>query len=439
MPYRVTESTAWRAWVTPQAAKCQPIHRWYLFPHSFTGDLVHALIDEWHLDETDHILDPFAGAGTTLLAAKERGIPGSGYDLSPLAVLASNTKTTDFCRGRLRSAWIALRSTLYRIPLMSASHTYPELVRKALPGDRLCEFDAIAVQIARMDCAPGERDFFRLALISVIPRFSYAVANGGWLRWLPRSAGSEPVVDAFKARVEMMLSDVRDNPASSAGWEVGLGDARSLPDKNATYTAVITSPPYPNRHDYTRVFGVELMFDFLDWKRLRELRYQSFHSHPEARPKRPPADEYESPDALEESIGDIQDLRIRRMLRGYFLDMYLCLRELSRVCRDGAHIAVVVGNARYSGRVICVDEHTAELGERVGLVCREIRAVRWRGNSAQQMGRYGRVASRESVVLFNSRQSPCRAFRSNMRGLHGFQPDRLRAVQHRAHQSADSR
>ena len=57
-------------------------------PHSFTGDLVHALIDEWHLDETDNLLDPFAGAGTTLLAAKERGIPGSGYDLSPLAVLA---------------------------------------------------------------------------------------------------------------------------------------------------------------------------------------------------------------------------------------------------------------------------------------------------------------------------------------------------------------
>ena len=117
------------------------------------------------------------------------------------------------------------------------------------------------------------------------------------------------------------------------------------------------------------------MFDFLDWKRLRELRYQSFHSHPEARPQRPSADEYEPPDGLEEA----------------------------RVCRDGANVAVVVGNARYSGSVIRVDEYTAELGERVGLVCREIRAVRWRGNSAQQMGRYGRVASRESVVLFNCR------------------------------------
>ena len=145
------------------------------------------------------------------------------------------------------------------------------------------------------------------------------------------------------------------------------------------------------------------MFDFLDWKRLRELRYQSFHSHAEAHPQRLSADDYEPPDGLEESIRDIQDKRIRRMLRGYFLDMYLCLRELSRVCCGGANVAVVVGNARFSGRVIRVDEYTAELGERVGLICREIRAVRWRGNSAQQMGRYGRVASRESVVLFNCR------------------------------------
>ena len=406
MPYQVTDSTSWRTWVTPKEAKSQPVHRWYLLPHSFTGDLVHALVDEWRLDETDCVLDPFAGAGTTLVAAKERGVPGFGYDLSPLAVLASNTKTATFCRAALYADWIALRSTLSRNVLPTARRDYPELVRKALPSGRLDEFDAIAGQIAKIDCTQRERDFFRLALISMIPRFSHAVANGGWLRWLPQSIGTEFVTDTFEAQVEMMLSDVHDYPAKAGGWEVRLSDARSLPDDEATYTAVITSPPYPNRHDYTRVFGVELMFDFLDWNRLRELRYQSFHSHPEARPERPSAKDYDPPATLEESIRDIRDKRIRRMLRGYFLDMYLCLREMSRVCREGANVAVVVGNARYSGKEICVDEYTAELGEQVGLVCREIRAVRWRGNSAQQMGRYGRVASRESVVLFN-KSVPC--------------------------------
>ena len=199
-----------------------------------------------------------------------------------------------------------------------------------------------------------------------------------------------------------MLSDVGDEVGSScSGWKAEIADARALPDRDETYSAVITSPPYPNRHDYTRVFGVELMFDFLDWEGSRELRYQSFHSHPEARPRRPSADEYVPPELLEENIDHLTDARLQRMLRGYFLDMYLCLREVARVSREGAKIAVVVGNARYGGKAILVDEFTAELGERAGLVCREIRAVRWRGNSAQQMGRYGRMASRESVVLFD--------------------------------------
>ena len=62
------------------------------------------------------------------------------------------------------------------------------------------------------------------------------------------------------------------------------------------------------------------------------------------------------------------------MLRGYFLDMYLCLREVARVCRRGARVALVVGNARYDGKALLVDEFTAEIGEHAGLACSEIRA-----------------------------------------------------------------
>ena len=397
----MTESPHWRHWVTPRYARNQPIHRWFLLPHSFTAELVYALLDEWQLGASDRILDPFVGAGTTVVAAKERGIPCSGYDLSPLAVLASSAKTGALERNRLESEWRVLEKMLEGRVEKKSARDYPELVRRALPDTRLEEFETISGCIEKMRCQPEERNFFKLALIALIPRFSYAVANGGWLRWRPESAEAGPVVEAFKARVEMMLIDVGENCSSCEHWPVRLSDARSLPDDDGSYTAVITSPPYPNRHDYTRVCGVELMFEFLDWERLRALRYQSFHSHPEARPLRPSDHGYESPEALEAILPNLKDKRIRRMLRGYFLDMYLCLREVSRVCKVGSKVAFVVGNARYVGKLIHVDEHTAELGELTGLSCGEIRAVRWRGNSAQQMGKYGRQASRESVVLFN--------------------------------------
>ena len=43
------------------------------------------------------------------------------------------------------------------------------------------------------------------------------------------------------------------------------------------------------------------------------------------------------------------------MLEGYFLDMYLCLCEVVRVCRKGAKAAFVVGNTQYDGMAILAD------------------------------------------------------------------------------------
>ena len=377
------------------------MHRWYLFPHSFTGSLVKALIEEWCLDGEDRIVDPFVGSGTTLVAARRAGVRADGYDLSPLAVLASKTKASVWSQSELESTWRSLRNALDDESPAAARRAYPELVQRALPGGRLEALDRIAEEIGRMQCVSDERRFFELALIAILPLFSHAVANGGWLRWLNEGMEREHIGDAFSRQVEMMLVDVKEwSNDAGACTGVVLADARSMPARDGTYSAVITSPPYPNRHDYTRVFGVELMFGFQDWEANRALRYQMFHSHPEGRPKRPPLEKYEPPKGLGDSIGNVRDKRVRRMLWGYFKDMYLCLGEIDRVCDDGAKIAFVVGNAQYDGNAIMVDEFTAELGERVGLTCKEIRVVRWRGNSAQQMGRFGRRASRESVVMF---------------------------------------
>ncbi len=88
------------------------------------------------------------------------------------------------------------------------------------------------------------------------------------------------------------------------------------------------------------------------------------------------------------------------MLDGHFLDLYLDLREVRRVCKRKARLAFVVGNAQYRGLPIVVNELTAEVGEQAGMKCEKLLDARYRGNSAQQMGQYGRSPSRESVVVF---------------------------------------
>jgi tRNA G10 N-methylase Trm11 len=403
----IEECAAWREWTTPKGLHEKPVHRWYIFPHSYTNELVHALIDEWNLGEGDKILDPFAGAGTTVLGAKERGIGAVGCDLSPLAVLAARTKIAGLALGSLENLWRELQ------PLVDAQATarkigggYPALVRKALPVPLLSVFDAIKRVLAEAIPDGPERDFFLLGLLATIPTFSRAQATGGWLSWVDNRRPARLIPETYAAVIARMLEDVpqKQPSVSKAQWVVRTADARKLPDPDGTYTGVITSPPYPNRHDYTRVFGVELMFGFLDWEETRELRHQSFQSHPEARPERNGTAGYRRPEGLAQTVREVDsksnDRRVARMLDGYFLDMFLCLSEVNRVCRPGARAAFVVGNAQYSGIPLLVDEYTADAGEQAGLECERIVAVRHRGNSAQQMGRHGRSPSRESIVVF---------------------------------------
>ncbi|HUT94651.1 MAG TPA: hypothetical protein VMY37_34665, partial [Thermoguttaceae bacterium] len=54
---------------------------------------------------------------------------------------------------------------------------YPDLVVEALRGKRLATLDAIRWSIAKLPASVSEKRFFVLALLSIIPRFSRAVAK----------------------------------------------------------------------------------------------------------------------------------------------------------------------------------------------------------------------------------------------------------------------
>jgi len=382
----------------------QPVHRWFTFPHSFSSELVHALIGEWGLSQGDRVLDPFAGAGTTVLSAKQRSVPATGYDLSPLAVFVTAAKVAPHDAADLSAKWGALAEATLSAPWAQPGTDYPELVRRALPGRLLGTFDAVLRAIDEAALGTTQEAFFRLAVLSLVPEYSRAEANGGWLRWVDKRTNSRSLPRRLANRVHAMIDDVAqaDLPRGRS-WRARLADARCLPDADGTYSGVITSPPYPNRHDYTRVFGVELMLAFLDANQTKALRYQSLHSHPEAQPTRPAADGYYAPAELRRAIEEVsrraKDARVPRMLEGYFLDTFLYLRELRRVCKRRARVALVVGNAQYCGVPVMVDELAAEIAEQVGLRCDELRTVRYRGNSAQQMKEFGRHRSRETILI----------------------------------------
>lgn len=403
---RIEERLEWRKWVTPRPLSDRPIHNWYTFPHSFADDLLKGLADEWSLGPQDRILDPFVGAGTTILAAKELGIPASGYDLSPLATFVSSVKISEYDAEELKAGLDSLPDVCECSGLQGLSRVYPRFVQKALSERALESLDGLSVRIGEINVSEQIRDLLRLALLRTVGEFSRAVITGGWPRWADSGRDEQEIASTFRKHFTSMAVDAKhsDTPNDNR-WKVDVADARSLPDRDGLYSAVVTSPPYPNRHDYTRVFGLELMFLFLDWDGTRQLRYQSLHSHPEARPVRPFTDGYCPPESLVDTVARIEatsiDPRITRMLLGYFVDIFLCLQEMHRVCRSGAWVAINVGNVQYRGVSVTVDEFVAEIAAQVGLECECIRVIRYRGNSAQQMSKHGRQPSRESIVFLS--------------------------------------
>ena len=324
-----------------------------------------------------------------------------GVDLLPLSVLVSRTKLARPSVSALVKAAEAAEAAASAASAASAAkptRAESELLRRAL-APSAC--GSLRASLMSAGSEPAGR-CVRVATASAVRSLAKLVADGGWLR------SREPAVAPSGAGkvLAQRLAEIQEDIEGLAGRRPGPvfeADARALPLPDRCVQAVITSPPYPNRHDYTRVFGVELDLLFGLGTGVKKLRYRAMRSHPEAQAPDKVRDGYEESSALERAVDKVAaehaDPRIAKMLRGYFEDAYGVLAELRRVLAPGGRAALVVGNASYCGQPIMVDLHLAELAELAGLRVDGIDLLRHRGNSAQQMAAHGRRPSRESAVV----------------------------------------
>jgi len=391
---------------TSRQLRSAPRHRWFYFPHSYSYRLVNEILDYWRLGNDAVLADNFAGSGTTLLAARERGLSALGFDLSPLAVTVANTKTSSYSVDYLEATFQEL--------LDGCEVAIPQVPKRLLRAFSRHELREIFQLLDPINTLEGTmQSFFLVALLWSMKAFSRAVPDGGWFRWREWPDRSGEIRDAFQHTVRQMIADVdvlNWNGDDSLA-QTNLADARELPLLPESIDGLITSPPYANRHDYSRVFHIDLLLLGLGEPEVTRLRHESLRSHVEARSSAryvTRLEDYAEPEALAtvlHELPDDADPRVRHLLTGYFEDVYLSLLEVCRVLRAGGRAAFVVGNVRHAGIMVPVDEITGELAKLAGLDVDAVWVMRLRGNSAQQMGHYGRVPARESIVLV-SKGSP---------------------------------
>lgn len=392
----------------------------YRYKEAFAFRLVEEFISRFGLSEKDYLFDPFCGMGTTLFTASQKSIPSIGVDKLPIAVFVAQTLPL-FCSvqpRQIEETFEKLRSRVRHAPPASIALDVA-LMKVAFPPDTLLRLRKWKTVIGELESPL--KDVFLLLFFSILESCSFTSKDGQFLRLIREKKVADPE-EALQRKVREAERDLQ--LIKEFGWDqsvqppaVYLGDTRDPSDIpfERQPTAIITSPPYANRYDYTRTYSLELCFHFVrNFNELKALRLGILRSHIEAKvgaQEKPPHPAVtEVVDTLRERGKALNNPRIPDMLIGYFVDMQKVIREWARVLAPGARVAMVVDDVRFEGEWLPVDLVLSEMAEEEGFLVEEIIIARYKGNSSQQMGEYGRVPVRESIVVWRTRK-PKRSLR----------------------------
>lgn len=390
-----------------------PLLRLFRFKEAFSLHLVREFVRRFQLTNEDYVFDPFCGMGTVMFGSTLEGISSVGVDKLPIAIFVArilnqmlkiNPADLSKAFGMLQRSVKSARPAVIAegVPLIPLAFSPVQLIKlKQLKG---------AINELRHPC----RDILTMLFLSILEDASFTAKDGQFLRLIKDKHLPEPL-DLLTNKVEASLIEIKSVQnlippwwRSEDGTRFWEGDTREL---HTSYfqklpTCIITSPPYANRYDYTRSYCLELCFHFVkNFEELKAIRFGLLRSHIEVKvgnEERPPHT------ALAEVIAalqkkDLNNPRIPLMLIGYFVDMAKSIGEWAKYLAPGAKVALVVDNVRYEGEMVPVDLILTELAESHGFTCDDILVARYKSNSSQQMGKYGRRAVRESIVLWSKK------------------------------------
>lgn len=429
------DSAFTRRVVSYQGNRRIPGFRWMKYKEGFSFGLVSKLLDEY---KPRRVLDPFAGMGTTLLAASGRGIDATGIEIMPVGVLAGLAlaeAANGLSVSAISEASSALLDRVRSADPASAEHRFPHIpiTRHAFSEDAERDIAKAREFLSKLEPGPV-KTLLNLACMTVLESVSYTRKDGQFLRWDHRSGrtlrskmnkGAIPSFpDALSGFVWTMVSDIPAVKTYFGGaWPQfitgsSLNLLKTLPE--ASFDLVVTSPPYANRYDYTRTYALELTWLGYGHEDILRLRQEMLSATVENRTKMDTlsalygdsprffdgiVEAYESQSALHEVLGILRaharqlgNRHVIRLLEGYFLEMAVIVAELGRLVPRGGNVIMVNDNVQYHGEEVPVDFILSDFAEQFGFVCRNIWPLaRGKGNSSQQMRKFGRREIRKCV------------------------------------------
>lgn len=386
-----------------------PIHRWYGYKEGFSPSFVNDFISRYSLSANSIVFDPFGGVGTTALEANKMGHRAFLMDVNPLGIFASQTKTRHYSESEIAQIDIEINKfklvPSYPISVTVQNDTVVKYFDRLTWNSLLQAKSYISdIQIVFV------KDFFSLALLSLIEEVSTHHKNGNGVkkkRVTPAPLDFTLLRNKIADKLAMFVGDIQITPllANTEIFAQSNLVEYKLPEKA---DIVLTSPPYANCFDYSKVYLTELWVGGFftrkdDQKSFRDNSVIS-HVHYRWQPRNIDFGSKIVNDIIAPLLTtkDLWSNNIIPMLKGYFSDMGKFLSNLSQNLNDGATVGIVVGNSVYGGTPIATDIILAKQAEEIGFLCEEIKIYRKVIASSQQMvllSEYEKHFVRESLIV----------------------------------------
>jgi len=350
--------------VTFTPNKFLPIHNWFYYKEGYAKQLVEWIVEEYKI--TGKIFDPFCGVGTTLLAAKELGLTSIGCDVSPLTSMVSRAKTRNYDTLALRAKLDEIRKE--RFPYNQITPRDKRL-KKIISRQNYEEMVFLKKQILGIKDEKVQ-DFFYTALVDSFSRAAMVEKVGGSIRRVKKDYTS--LRRFFEKKSERMIIDLEKHMVNFKEPVVLQEDARLFVPEEESIDAVITSPPYLNKIEYTTVYKLELILFF----NAQETRLRAF-------------------------IGDEPQNYIEGELpaiaQAYFQDLEKVLHNSFIGLKKKGMMFIIVAGGCLPEEVIQSDEVIAEIGEKIGFKKIDIIPAREIFCHKHRSIKIGKV--RESIVV----------------------------------------
>jgi len=228
-----------------------------MFPMDFAREVVRA-----HCPAGGRMLDPFAGRGTSVVAALLEGRSATGIEINPVGWLYGSVKTRPVSQGWLETRLETLRELTKATSLRSV-RALPEFYRWCF-SDRVSRF--LLTCRRELDWRNSRTDATLMALVlndlhgnagrafSNQTRQAKSLAPDYSLRWWKERDMQPPELDPFDLLERKIRWRYAKGVPKGADACMHLGDSgRVLPQlwrENGTFDLLFTSPPYIGVADY---------------------------------------------------------------------------------------------------------------------------------------------------------------------------------------------